>query len=187
MEFTRRTNKQKCRGNWFNEWYGLIAAGLFLALCVAGVFYKYSNTQHQALHQSLANPVWKTFSQLNYNVIQNNGQSVYTPSFPEQLVRLDGTTVTLSGYLVPIETGRQHRVFLLSVLPVNQCMFCGQDGIPPMAEVTLVGNTTIPYTDKPITIRGTVYLNRDDEARSEIQLREAMPVVGDGYQTVMFK
>ncbi len=186
MEATDRTEGEERRGNWFREWSGLIAAGLFLAFCIAGVFQKYTNTAHPAPHQLLADPVWETFGQLSYKVIRKEGQSIYTPDFPEQLARLDSTIVTLSGYVIPIEAGRQHHVFLLSVLPINQCMFCGQDGIPPMAEVTLSGEATLKYTDSPVTLRGKVYLNRDDESRSEIQLRDAVPVAGDESPTPDF-
>lgn len=80
--------------------------------------------------------------------------------------------------MVPIEPGRRHNVFLLSVLPVYQCMFCGQNGIPPMAEITMAGSAKLVFSEEPVTIKGKVYLNAKDESRAEIQLREATAVAG---------
>ncbi len=132
---------------------------------------------HLVDHKPLMNLVWKTFDQLMYKVTQQNGQTVYTPYFPEALKRLHGRTVTLRGYMVPIESGRRHHIFLLSVLPVYQCMFCGQNGIPPMAEITMADNTKLTFSEEPIAIRGTIYLNETDETRTEIQLRNAIRLV----------
>ncbi|SKB91873.1 hypothetical protein SAMN05660226_03821 [Parapedobacter luteus] len=128
---------------------------------------------HLVDHKPLMNAVWETFDQLMYKVTHKDGQTIYTPHFPESLKRLDGKTVTLKGYMVPIEPGRRHHVFLLSVLPVYQCMFCGQNGIPPMAEITMADNTKLTFGEEPITIKGTVFLNGEDENRAEIQLRGA--------------
>jgi len=133
---------------------------------------------HLVDHKPLMNAVWETFDQLMYKVTQKDGQTIYTPHFPESLKRLDGKTVTLKGYMVPIEPGRRHNVFLLSVLPVYQCMFCGQNGIPPMAEIIMADNTKLTFGEEPITIRGTVFLNAKDENRAEIQLHKAVKLAG---------
>lgn len=124
------------------------------------------------------NAVWEIFDHLMYKVTHKDGQTIYTPHFPESLKRLNGKTVMIKGYMVPIEPGRRHNVFLLSVLPVYQCMFCGQNGIPPMAEIMLADKNKLTFGEEPITIRGKVYLNATDENRAEIQLREAMAVTG---------
>lgn len=131
---------------------------------------------HLVDHKPLMNAVWETFDQLMYKVTHKDGQTIYTPHFPEPLARLNGKTVTIKGYMVPIEPGRRHHVFLLSVLPVYQCMFCGQNGIPPMAEITLAEGAKLTFSEEPISIRGTVFLNAKDETRAEIQLREASTV-----------
>lgn len=120
------------------------------------------------------NAVWETFDQLMYKVGKKGGETTYTPYFPPPLLRLKGKIVTIRGYMVPIRAGRHHQVFLLSVLPVYQCMYCGSNGIPPMVEVTLSGNTKLRFSEEPISIRGTVFLNGEDGSRTEIQLREAV-------------
>ncbi len=134
---------------------------------------------HLVDHKPMMNAVWETFDELMYKVTHKDGQTIYTPYFPEKLARLNGKTVTIKGYMVPIEPGRRHNVFLLSVLPVYQCMFCGQNGIPPMAEITLADKNKLAFGEEPITIRGKVYLNASDENRAEIQVREAAAVTAD--------
>ena len=137
-----------------------------------------ANPNHLVDHKPLMNLVWKTFDQLMYKVTQKDGQPVYTPHFPENLQRLNGKTVTIKGYMVPIEPGRRHHTFLLSVLPVYQCMFCGQNGIPPMVEISMDAKTKLAFGEEPISIRGVVYLNATDDTRSDIQLRNAIRHTG---------
>ena len=132
------------------------------------------DANHLVDHKPMMNAVWETFDKLMYKVTQKDGQTIYTPYFPESLQRLNGKTVTIKGYMVPIEPGRRHNVFLLSVLPVYQCMFCGQNGIPPMVEISLASGAKLTFGEEPITIKGKVYLNAKDENRAEIQLREAI-------------
>lgn len=128
---------------------------------------------HLVDHRPLMNAVWETFDELMYKVTQENGETIYTPYFPDRLARLNGKIVTIKGYMIPIDRGRRHNTFLLSVPPLYQCMFCGQNGIPPMAEITLANGEKLPFAEDPIVIRGTVFLNGDDETHAEIQLKEA--------------
>lgn len=82
--------------------------------------------------------------------------------------------------MVPIEPIRHHRTFLLSVLPVYQCMFCGQNGIPPMVQVFLADGSKRQFSEDPVTVRGAVFLNATDGDSAEIQLRDA--IVGGGKE-----
>lgn len=145
---------------------------LFVFGCATG-FAQQPDRTHLQDHKPLMNEVWKTFDLLMYKVTKQGGKTVYTPHFPERLRRLNGKTVTVSGYMIPFKAGRRHNAFLLSVLPVHQCMFCGQNGIPSMVEVTLAHGKRIGVSEKPITIQGVVYLNSNDKDRTEIQLRDA--------------
>ncbi|HWK98289.1 MAG TPA: hypothetical protein VNQ55_00010 [Parapedobacter sp.] len=158
----------------------LIQWVLFATLCIpvaAGA--QQPDADHLVDHKPLMNRVWETFDQMMYKVTKRDGQTIYTPHFPESLRRLDGKTVSLRGYMIPIEPGRRHTVFLLSVLPIYQCMFCGQNGIPPMVEVSVAGGEKIPFSESPRSIRGIVHLNASDESRAELQIREAIVLAGD--------
>lgn len=124
-------------------------------------------------HKPMMNRVWETFDQLMYKVTtENDGTTVYTPHFPDDLKNLDHTVVELPGYMIPFKLGREHHMFMLSVLPVMQCMFCGQNNIPPMIQVVLKKGKTA-FSNEPIKIKGRVYLNTDLEQGAEIQVLDA--------------
>jgi hypothetical protein len=52
-------------------------------------------------------------------------------------------------------------------------MFCGQNGIPPMVEVTLSDNNKVWLKENPVIVKGYVKLNEKDRSRVEIFIRDA--------------
>ncbi|NRF40350.1 MULTISPECIES: hypothetical protein [Pedobacter] len=63
----------------------------------------------------------------------------------------------LEGYIVPIKDGMKQTRFMLSTLPINQCYFCGKNGVPIMVLVELT--EPIKFTYQTITVKGTLKLN----------------------------
>lgn len=124
-------------------------------------------------HKPMMNSTWERIDELMYKVTtMGDGKTVYTPFFPAPLKELDNTIVILPGYMVPLQPGRDHHLFMLSVLPVMQCMFCGQNGIPPLVQVTLKSGKA-RFSDAPFKIKGRVHLNTDLEKGAEIQILDA--------------
>lgn len=124
-------------------------------------------------HTPMMNEVWEKINTLMYRVTKEGNETVYTPYFPPDLKALGDQVVELPGYLVPMHSGRNHDTFMLSVLPIMQCMFCGQNEIPPMIEV-FMKKGSVRFTEDPIRIRGKMYLNPDiTKGNSEIQILEA--------------
>lgn len=64
----------------------------------------------------------------------------------------------LTGYIVPIKDGMKQTKFMLSTLPINQCFFCGKNGIPIMVLVEMT--EPIKFTYLPISVKGTLKLNK---------------------------
>lgn len=64
----------------------------------------------------------------------------------------------LSGYIVPIKDGMKQTKFMLSTLPINQCFYCGKNGIPIMVLVEMA--EPIKFTYQPITVKGVLKLNK---------------------------
>lgn len=125
-------------------------------------------------HTPMMNDVWEKINTLMYRVTSKDGQTIYTPHFPDELKSIESQTVELPGYLVPLHGGRDHQTFMLSVLPILQCMFCGTNDIPPMVEVFVRNGRSVRFTEDPIKIRGRVVLNPDiDKGNSEIQIMDA--------------
>ena len=125
-------------------------------------------------HTPMMNDTWETINKLMYKVTHKDNQTIYTPHFPDELKAIDKKTVTLPGYLVPMNGGRDHDTFMLSVLPIMQCMFCGQGEVPPMVEIFMKKGDKVRFTEEPIKIKGTVHLNSNtQEGNAEIQILDA--------------
>ncbi|MGV3764343.1 hypothetical protein [Parapedobacter sp.] len=125
-------------------------------------------------HTPMMNDTWEKINTLMYKVTHKDNQTIYTPHFPDELKAIDKKTVTLPGYLVPMNGGRDHETFMLSVLPIMQCMFCGQGEVPPMVEIFMKKGKKVRFTEEPIKIKGTVHLNSNtQEGNAEIQILDA--------------
>jgi hypothetical protein len=121
---------------------------IILACMPARIF-----AQDHDIHNRITSETWETIATIIHKVIDDYE---YYPVFNEKIRALDGKTVTLKGYIVPIKDGVEHSSFLLSVLPINQCFFCGKNGIPMMVEVHL--KKPVKYTPSVIMVRGTLKL-----------------------------
>jgi hypothetical protein len=116
-------------------------------------FYRFARGQEHTFHNRITSEVWEAIARIQHKVID---EYEYYPVFNEKLEAMNGKTVTLKGYIVPVKEGVSHASFLLSVLPISQCFYCGKNGIPMMVEV----NTKKPvrYTDKVVTVKGKMNL-----------------------------
>lgn len=135
---------------------------------------KANEAQHLTDHKPLMNSVWETFDMLMYKVTTEKGKKVYTPYFPPKLAAMNGKTITIQGYVIPMKAGFRHNRFMLSVLPIDQCMFCGQNGIPAMVEVTLSEGKKIRPSARPVQITGKTVLNGKNRSRVEIWIDNAV-------------
>ncbi len=105
-------------------------------------------------HLQLSNHYWDLISTRS---VEKNKTGDYVPFFPAPLKSLNHKPIELNGYMVPIKTGLTHSQFLLSVLPIFQCQFCGQQDIPEMVQVFMI--TPLRFSDKPMVINGTLVIN----------------------------
>ncbi len=148
---------------------------LILGLIIGGLTVQAQNLPGDIPdHTPMMNDTWEKINTLMYKVTNTGNQTIYTPHFPDELLSIENKTVELPGYLVPLHGGRDHDTFMLSVLPIMQCMFCGTNDIPPMVEVFVKKGGSVRFTEDPIKIRGRVVLNADiDKGNSEIQIMDA--------------
>lgn len=124
-------------------------------------------------HTPMMNHTWDAIDKMMYKVSTQGNKKVYTPFYPPELKKLENKIVDLPGYIVPLTSGRNHSTFMLSVLPIAQCQFCGTNGIPPMVEI-FIKKGSIKYTEEPIKIKGKMKFNPEPlKGNSEIQLVEA--------------
>ncbi|RZJ87869.1 MAG: hypothetical protein EOO20_15050 [Chryseobacterium sp.] len=94
--------------------------------------------------------------------------------FPPELLAINNKVIELPGYIYPTKVGSKFSEFLLSIVPIESCPFCGTGDIPSMVEVKMA--TPLPFTEKPIKIKGKFVINNSGDNRSEFFLLGATQV-----------
>ena len=94
------------------------------------------------------------------------------PDFPAALRPLNGRTVKLQGYLLPLEAGQVHRRFLLSAWSPS-CPFCLTAG--PEAMVEVKARKDVKYSIDPVVVQGRLELLENDPAGLFYRLVDAEP------------
>lgn len=98
---------------------------------------------------------WRLLSMVTTKVVSNR----VVPTFPDPVKALDGTTVKLQGFMLPLEPGERQRHFLLSGVPTT-CSFCVPAGPEGLVEVRT--KTPVRYTVEAITIEGRMAVLAND-------------------------
>jgi hypothetical protein len=112
-----------------------------------------------AMRSDNENLIWETLFSVKYNNWRDN----YQPVFNEKIKALDGKNIRVRGFLIPLEEKSKHTFFLLSAFPYDACFYCGKAGPETVIEVST--KTPLKYTEKPITISGTLKLNYNNPER----------------------
>ena len=103
---------------------------------------------------------WKTLSDVSYKSKVVDGYEVDYPIFGNEVRELNGQTITLRGYMVPLDNLLGSNYFMLSSLPFNNCFFCGGAGPETVVEVFTVDE--VKFTNRIITVQGKLRLNESD-------------------------
>lgn len=89
--------------------------------------------------------------------------------FPVALRPLDGKTVTVTGFMVPLEAKAEQTRFLLTENPTD-CEFCLEGGPASFIEVR---SAPLRFSPKPLTMVGRIKLLREDASGMYYRLTEA--------------
>lgn len=70
---------------------------------------------------------WQALEQVSFELRldEESGYEMEFPKFKTQVQRLDGSTVQLKGFMIPLEGFGSSRHFMFSALPFSNCFFCG--------------------------------------------------------------
>lgn len=121
----------------------------------------YSQSKRPAVYQGFPSLVWPKLYNVQYIPNSEDFDGLDKPVFSEAVKALNGKTVTVPGYLVPFENGAlKSNHFMLSSLPISACYFCGGGG--PETVIEVFSMVPIPFTDKPVEIKGNLFLNDRD-------------------------
>lgn len=113
-----------------------------------------AKAQHDPSDQ-MDSPNWDIISGVKMKTVKpTETYAIYNPT----IQKYESKAFELSGYIVPIKDGMKQTKFMLSTLPINQCFYCGKNGIPIMVLVEMA--EPIKFTYQPITVKGTLKLNK---------------------------
>lgn len=136
---------------WPGIWSGLV-------LLLAGGF-----TSVGALKEKEETEItWTTLTDITYTRKFNKKEEMYFmyPTFGSSVKKLEGKTVTIRGYMIPIdETGEY---YVISAKPMAQCFFCGGSGPESLIELDFRKKGKRFKTDEIRTLRGVLKLNPED-------------------------
>ena len=131
---------------------------------------------HLALTAQKSEGPWKALADVSYEQQYSEmlGFDIDVPVFGKKVRALEGKTITLTGYIVPLEGFGAHKEFIFSALPYNMCYFCG--GAGPETVMEVFATEDVAYTAEAIKLKGKLVLNRDDVNRLMYFLLDAEQV-----------
>jgi len=135
-----------------------------------------ANGQTETVVQPTSKTIWKTLGKITYKKEYDEimGFKIDKPVFSKEVQKLDGTPITIKGYIIPVEGYKSHKEFIFSAFPYNMCFFCG--GAGPETVMEVVAKEDVKYTAESITLKGTLYLNDDDINRLMYSIEDAVLV-----------
>ncbi len=143
------------------------------ALLLQGLWVRaQTHSQHNLLADQIDSFNWGIIGSVQFRVPKPN--ELY-PVYNEMINRFSGRQFELEGYIVPIKDGMKQTKFMLSTLPINQCFYCGKNGIPTMIMIEMA--QPIKFTFESVTVKGVLKLdNRNAAVYPPISLTGAVPV-----------
>ena len=97
---------------------------------------------------------WDVVGSVDFKIVKDTEMyAVYNPN----IKKFANKSFELEGYIVPIKDGMKQTKFMLSTLPINQCFYCGKNGVPIMVLVEMT--EPIKFTYQTVKVKGTLKLN----------------------------
>jgi len=112
--------------------------------------------------------LWKTFAQVEMTRSANR----IVPRFSPAVAALDQKEVKVQGFMLPLDVGEKHALFVLSAVPPT-CSFCMPGG--PEAVVEVRAKRPLAYTDDAVTVVGKLSVLKDDPTGIFYRLTDAIP------------
>lgn len=123
-------------------------------------------------HAAQVADIWQILAQVSWPADDS-----FRPRFSDPIQKLNGSVVTISGYLIPTDMHGAGNTILLSAYPVQSCFFCGGAGLESVVEIYPRQKTI--YLMKKLTFRGTLVLNDHDPEHLLYQLKNAERIFGE--------
>ena len=117
--------------------------------------------------------LWRTLS--STRIAENTRTGMFSASHMPGVRALAGTTMTITGFMLPLDTDAQSRHFLLSRF-TSVCFFHPPGA--PNEVIEVYSRTPIPITDRLITVTGRFTLINDPEKGLFFRISDARSHVG---------
>lgn len=121
------------------------------------------------VHADMRTPNWNLIG-LKYD--KQVKPLVWQAVFPPALKAINHKVIELPGYIIPTKVGNSFTEFMLSIVPIASCPYCGTGDIPSMVEVKML--RPIKWTDAPVLIKGKFEINESGDSRSTFFLLDAL-------------
>jgi hypothetical protein len=126
-----------------------------------------------SFHANGQENTWKTLAKISiekrFDEVLN--YEIEYPIFSDAVKKLNGTKISVEGWMIPLDELRGENYFVLSSLPFANCFFCG--GAGPETVMEVFSKDKIDYTEKRIIVTGTLTINADDPLRLMYILNDA--------------
>ena len=121
------------------------------------------------VHRETRSATWNLIS-LKYD--KQVKPLVWQAVFPPAIKAINHKVIELPGYIIPTKVGNTFTEFMLSIVPIASCPYCGTGDIPSMVEVKML--KPIKWIDTPVLIKGKFEINDSGDSRSTFFLLEAV-------------
>jgi hypothetical protein len=105
---------------------------------------------------------WEQLADVKFSKRYVKEQGIYFkfPRFGQSVLPLNGTQVSIKGYLLPFDAAND--VYVVSAKPMASCYFCGGSGPESIIELRFKTPNPRFKTDEIRTIKGILKTNPDD-------------------------
>lgn len=110
--------------------------------------------------QNNPDEVWKTLGHIEMKTYMDEtlGFEVSEPIFGGEVEMIDGSMITISGYILPVDS--EDGTSILSYMAFANCFFCGNAGPETVMELDIPKKQNL--VNKKVIVKGRLELNRDD-------------------------
>lgn len=141
---------------------GVLAAALLSTAVPAGAVQPTGQPPEELIRQQalpqVNDPLWAKFVKCKLSYDEKTG--VYSIRMTREVKALDGKTITMRGFVLPMDGSDRTQHFLLTRnTPV--CMYCPPGGPNEVVEVR--SSRPIAWTDKIVSVTGKLNLVNDEE------------------------
>ncbi len=113
---------------------------------------------------------WLVFAQAS--IAADDARGVYVATFPPAVQRLNGSRITITGYMLPIEASTLAAHFVLTRRSTG-CPFCPPN--EPSEAIEVQAQQPLRYTQQPVTLSGRLRLVRQSATGLFYRLDAAAP------------